>query len=321
MTDIKELIKLYSAKSATGRLMYNKLRAILEKRILKKYCDEEYIMLTYKKRFGHDINLNNPTTYTEKLQWLKLFYRNEKMPICTDKYEVRQYLTDLGYKHLLNDFIGVYDNANDINFDDLPNAFVIKSTHGCNSNILCKSKDELNWNMTKRIINSWLKLNVNSFGRESNYKNIKPRIILEKFIEYQPLIDYKFMCFNGEPKYLQINNDFNGVHYVDFYSINWTRVDFTYERYIKSSHVLPKPLQFQEMKKLAREISAPFPYVRVDFYNPPNRIIFGELTFFPGGGLLPLVPKKNKYDELLGSQLVLPEANNNLDLYNKYLEK
>lgn len=318
MTEIKELIKLYSEKSTTGRLMYNKLRAILEKRILKKYSDEAYIKLTYKKRFGRDISFNNPTTYTEKLQWLKLFYRNEKMPICTDKFEVHRYLTDLGYNHLLNDLIGVYDSANDINFDDLPSAFVIKSTHGCNSNIICKKKNELDWKKWKPVINSWLKLKVHAFGREWNYKDIKPRIIIEKFIEHQPLIDYKFMCFNGEPKYLQINNDLNGVQYVDFYHINWTRVDFTYERFTKSNHVLPKPLKFKEMKELARELSAPFPYVRVDFYNPSNKIIFGELTFFPGGGLLPLIPVKNNYDELLGSQLELPEANNNLDLLNTF---
>jgi hypothetical protein len=240
------------------------------------------------------------------------------MPICTDKYEVHRYLTDLGYQHLLNSIIGIYDNANDINFDELPDSFVIKSTHGCNSNIICKNKKDLNWKKWKPVINSWLNLNVNAFGREWNYKDIKPRILIENFIDYQPLIDYKFMCFNGEPKYLQINNDLNNVHYVDFYQINWSRVDFTYKRFTKSNHILPKPPQFDKMKELASELSAPFPYVRVDFYNPPNKIIFGELTFFPGGGLLPLVPTENNYDELLGSQLDLPAPNYNLDLLNKY---
>ncbi len=317
MSNFKELIKQNASKSLYGTLLYAKIRALFEKMILLRFTDEAYIKATYKKRFGRPINLKDPKTYTEKLQWLKLFYRNDKMPIVTDKYEVHKYLTDLGYKNLLNDVLGVYENANDIDFDALPNSFVAKTTHGCASNIICKNKNELDWEKWVKIMNSWLNLNVYAFGREWNYKDIKPRIIIEKLIEHQPLIDYKFMCFNGEPKFLQINNDFEGVHYVDFYDIDWNRVDFTYNKFTKSNHVLPIPPQFEEMKALAKELSAPFPYVRVDFYNPPGKIIFGELTFFPGSGLLPLVPVKNNYDELLGSQINLPKANHNLNLQNK----
>jgi hypothetical protein len=317
MSNFKELIKQKASKSLFGTLLYARFRAIFEKMILLRFTDEAYIKFTYKKRFGCSIDLKDPKTYTEKLQWLKLFYRNENMPVVTDKYEVHKYLTDLGYKHLLNDVIGVYNNANDIDFDALPNSFVAKTTHGCASNIICKNKTELDWEKWRKIMNSWLKLNVYAFGREWNYKDIKPRIIIEKLIDHQPLIDYKFMCFNGEPKYLQINNDLDGVHYVDFYDIEWNRVNFTYHKFKKSNHVLPMPPQFEEMKALAKEISAPFPYVRVDFYNPPGKIIFGELTFFPGSGLLPLIPVKNNYDELLGSQMNLPKANHNLNLQNK----
>jgi hypothetical protein len=283
--------------------------------------DVSYIKYTYKKRFGREINLKEPKTYTEKLQWLKLFYRDNKMPICTDKYAVHEYLKKLGHDDLLNEIIGVYNNSNEINFESLPNHFVVKTTHGTNTNLICKNKSELDWNKWKRIINSWLKSNLYAIGREWNYEDIPPRIIVEKLIEHEPLIDYKFMCFNGEPKYLQINNDRDGVHYVDFYDIDWKRVDFTYNKFIKSNHVLPIPNQFEEMKELAKRLSAPFPYVRVDFYNPPGKIMFGELTFFPGSGLLPLVPIENNYDELLGSELELPKANHNLDLYNKLILK
>lgn len=314
MPNYKELIKKTASKSLFGTLLYARVRAIFEKMILLRFTDIAYVKSTYKKRFGREIDLKDPKTYTEKLQWLKLFYRNDKMPVVTDKYDVHQYLTDLGYKDLLNDVIGVYSNANDINFDALPDAFVAKTTHGCSSNLICKNKKDLDWEKWQKIMNSWLKLNVYAFGREWNYKDIKPRIIIEKLIEHQPLIDYKFMCFNGEPKYLQINNDLGGVHYVDFYDIEWNRVDFTYNKFTKSNHVLEIPPQFEEMKALAKKLSAPFPYVRVDFYNPPGRIIFGELTFFPGSGLLPLVPLENNYDELLGAQLDLPEANHNLNL-------
>lgn len=314
MSNINELVKQKASQSVYGMLLYAKIRAVLEKLILMRFTDEAYIKSTYRKRFGREINLKDPKTYTEKLQWLKLFYRNDRMPVATDKYEVHQYLTNLGYKHLLNDIIGVYDNAKDIDFDALPDAFVAKATHGCSSNLICKNKNELDWKKWQKIMNSWLNLNVYAFGREWNYKDIKPRIIIEKLIEHQPLIDYKFMCFNGEPKYLQINNDLDGVHYVDFYDIDWNRAHFTYNKFAKSNHVLPIPPQFEEMKALAKELSAPFPYVRVDFYNPPGKVIFGELTFFPGSGLLPLIPVENNYDKLLGAQLILPKANHNQEI-------
>lgn len=318
MSDIKDKIKEKANKSTYGILLYSGVRGVLEKLVVAILSDEAYIKRTYRSRFGRAINLKSPKTYTEKLQWLKLFYRNDKMPVCTDKYEVHAYLTNLGYKHLLNDIIGVYENASDIDFEALPDRFVAKTTHGCSSNLICKDKNELDWKKWTKIMNSWLKLNVYAFGREWNYKDIKPRIIIEELIDHEPLIDYKFMCFNGEPKYLQINNDYKGVHYVDFYDIDWNRVDFTYNKYTKSNHVVPIPPQFEEMKALAKELSAPFPYVRVDFYNPPGKIIFGELTYFPGSGLLPLVPLENNYDKLLGTQLVLPQPNNNLDLHKKY---
>ena len=314
MYQFKEFIKQKASKSVYGLLLYSSIRAIVEKIALISFTDEAYIKTTYKKRFGREINLKDPKTYTEKLQWLKLFYRNDKMPICTDKYEVHEYLTSLGHSHLLNEIIGVYENVEDIDFESLPNRFVAKATHGCGSNLICKNKGELDWKKWKKIMKTWLKLKLYAFGREWNYRDIPPRIIIEKLIDHEPLIDYKFMCFNGEPKFLQINNDSKGIHYVDFYNINWNRVDFTYNKFKQSNHILPIPPQFEEMKELARKLSKPFPFVRVDFYNPPNRIIFGELTYFPGSGLLPLVPLINNYDELLGSYLNLPTPNHNLNL-------
>lgn len=321
MYHLREIFKEKTSKSSLGLLLYAKLRSIFEKIDLLRYSDEVSLKKKYKIRFGREIDLVHPKTYTEKLQWLKLFYRDPKIPTCTDKFEVHEYLKKLGYKHLLNEILGVYENANEIDFDALPNRFVIKTTHGCGWNFISTNKDDLNWKKLKKIMNSWLKLNVYVFGREWNYEKLKPRIIIEKFIDHEPLIDYKFMCFNGEPKYLQINNDYKGEHYVDFYDIEWNKVDFTYKKFKQSNRVVPKPELFEEMKELAKKLSAPFPYVRVDFFNPPDKIIFGELTFFPGSGLLPLVPVRNKYDEELGSHLNLPEPNHNLDLFEKYSPK
>jgi len=317
MASFKNLLKEITYKSLFGIILHTKIKIIYEFFSMVLYTDESYIKITYKKRFGRDINLKDPKAFTEKLQWLKLFYRNDKMPICTDKYEVQEYLTKLGYKYLLNDIIGVYKSADDIDFELLPDRFVAKATHGCGSNLICENKKELDWNNWKKILNTWLKLKLFGIGREWNYKDIKPRIIIEKLIEHQPLIDYKFMCFNGEPKLIQINNGRNGVDYVDFYDIDWNRVDLTYDRWTQSNHILPQPSHLEEMKELARKLSESFPFVRVDFYNPPDKIIFGELTFFPSSGLQQLVPLENNYDELLGSQLNLPKPNHNLDLYNK----
>jgi len=303
--------------SLYGTLLFYRLRVIREKLALARYDDVSYFKSTYKKRFGRDINLRNPQTYTEKLQWLKLFYRNADIPVCSDKYAVREYLKDRGYGYLLNGLIGLYNDANEIDFDSLPDRFVAKAVHGSGWNLICKDKSVLDWSAWKRIMNSWLKLNLYVFGREWNYKDIHPKIVVENFINHEPLIDYKFMCFNGEPKFIQINNDYEGKHYVDFYDMNWEKADFTYRYYTRSNHLLEKPTRLNDMIKLARELSKPFPFIRVDFYNFGNEIIFGEMTYFPGGGLLPLVPVENNYDDSLGAWLTLPPPNHNMDLYKK----
>jgi len=317
MNSIKKIIKQKAFETSFGIFLFYRVRVIREKLALILFSDLRYIEYNYKKRFSRDINLKNPKAYTEKLQWLKLFYRNNDMPICCDKYAVRDYLAQRGYEHILHDLIGIYKNAKKIDFESLPNSFVAKATHGSSWNLICIDKTSLNWKIWVKIMNSWMKLNLYVFGREWNYKNVPPQIIVEKFINQSPLIDYKFMCFNGEPKYLQINNEYKGKHYVDFYNINWEKEDFTYKIYTKSDRTIEKPLQFDEMFRLAQEISKPFPFARIDFYNVDNKIIFGEITFFPGGGLLPLIPIENKYDELLGTLLDLPEPNHNLELYNK----
>lgn len=305
--------------STKGQILFYKFRVLREKKIMKK-SDIEYIESVYAQRFGKEINLKNPQTLSEKLQWLKLFYRDERMPICSDKYEVHNYLDSVGYSYLGNKVIGVYDDARKIDFETLPNKFVAKATHGSGWNIICKNKDELNWSDTVKIMNSWLKLNLFAFGREWNYKEIQPRIVVEEFIEHEPLNDYKFMCYNGEPLYMQLNNDYEGQHYVDFFDLKtWEHLPVTYSSYKQSDRIIEKPEQFDKMMDLARELSKPFPFVRVDFYSFDNIILLGELTFFPAGGLRPFLPIEKGYNEFLGRPLDLPKPNYNLDLYNKIM--
>ncbi|MBE6738411.1 MAG: hypothetical protein IKB72_05975 [Ruminococcus sp.] len=305
-------------KSDAGNWFFNKVRIRMGKRNEKKYNDFEYLTNEYIRRTGEEINLVNPQRYSEKLQWLKLFYRNDAMPICSDKYLVREYIEKKGYGHLLNNLLFVYDNGKDINPKELPERFAMKTNHGSSWNLICTDKSKVNWFWWKRIFNCWLKRNLYTFGREWNYQHIDRKIIVEEYLDHSPLVDYKFMCFNGEPKYLQINHDINGKHFVDFLDINWEKKDFTYTNYEKSDILVEKPEQFEEMKKIARDLAQDFPYVRVDFYNFDGRIIFGELTFFPGGGFQ--YPTPVEYDYILGKELTLPKPNFNHELYKKLVE-
>ncbi|MBQ9530752.1 MAG: glycosyl transferase [Eubacterium sp.] len=304
--------------SSKGKILFYKIRVLREKYIMATKNDETYIREVFAQRFGREINLKDPKTLSEKLQWLKLFYRDDRLPICSDKFEVHNYLESIGYGYLGNKVIGVYENAKDIDYNSLPNKFVAKATHGSGWNLIVKNKNDINWNDSVKLMNSWLKLNLFAFGREWNYKDIKPRIVVEEFINHEPLNDYKFMCYNGEPLYMQLNNDFNGKHYVDFYDLKtWEHIPATYSDYKFSERTIEKPEQFDKMMELARELSKPFPFVRVDFYSFDDTILLGELTFFPAGGLRPFLPRGYGFNELMGKQLKLPEPNYNLSLYKK----
>lgn len=319
---LKESLRKKMFSSYNGQVFFYKIRRVREKICLARYSDYAYIQKVAKERFGREMNLAHPKTYTEKLQWLKFFYRNEKMPICSDKYRVREYLKECGLENLGNEVLGVYDDARNIDFDKLPEKFVAKANHGSGWNLICKDKTSLDKKGSVKLMNEWLKLNLYVFGREWNYKDIEPRIIVEKYIDHEPLNDYKFMCFNGEPLYMQLNNDYQGTHYVDFYELDgWKHLPFSYGSYRISDRVIEKPPMYDKMFELARQLSKPFPFVRVDFYNYDDVVILGELTFFPGGGMWPLNPVETGYDEILGAKLHLPAPNHNLDLLAKLSEK
>lgn len=312
---IRKEVKSLLLNSYRGEALFYKIRVVREKLGMAFNSDLACISKTYKKRFHKDINLSNPETLCEKIQWLKLFYRDSVIETCSDKYEIRQYLNSLGMGYLGNEVIGVYNSADEINFNSLPDKFVAKATHGSGWNLICTDKSSLNTKHAVKKMNTWLKLDLSVFGREWNYKNIKPRIVIEKFLDYTPLYDYKFMCFNGVPKYIQLNNDFDGKHYVDFYDIDsWTHLPITYMGFECSSRDIEKPKQLAEMIELASKLSKRFPFVRVDFYNFTDTVILGELTFFPSSGLRPILPENYEYDEKFGQLLKLPDPNFNLEL-------
>lgn len=227
------------------------------------------------------------------------------MTICADKYSVREFVRDKVGEDILNELYAVYDDPKDINLEELPEEFVLKMSHGWGDIIICKNKKELDWNKTFKKLKYNLSRSHYLSGREWAYKNIKPRIICEKFISDNGKSpnDYKFFCFNGQPKIIQLDVDrFNG-HSRNMYDTNWNLLDFELT-YSKSLESIEKPEKLKEMLEIATKLSKDFPFVRVDLYNVNGKIFFGELTFYPENGNGQFRP--DKYNHILGKYLTLP---------------
>ena len=230
----------------------------------------------------------------------------------TDKYNVRQYVIQKNLGHILNELYGVYDRAGQINFEALPDAFVLKTTHGSGMNIICKNKRELDREACRLKLNRWLGKNYYDMGREWAYKNIRPKIICEQYLEngeHHELIDYKFYCYSGKPEVVFVccgRFGPEGVKY-DGYDMQWNRIP-VYKGKPAAGLNLAKPDNFDEMIDVATRLSEGFPFIRVDLYSVNNRIYFGELTFYPDNGIVPFSP--DKYNYFFGNLFVLPEKTN-----------
>lgn len=279
-------------------------------RLLDFAPDKQMIKLQYRISTGRRLNLKNPKRFNEKLQWYKLHYREQLMVKCSDKFGVRDYVNSKGLDDLMIPLYGVYDRAEDINFDILPNKFVLKTTNGSHTNILCQDKGMLNIEQTRRKLNQWLNDWQGKMGREWAYYDIKPRIICEKYLEKDEnndLIDYKFFCFNGEPfclyviaeRFLQDGIKL-GVYDTEFNKLPYYRSDI---RELKSH--ITKPKNFDRMLEIARILSEDFPHVRVDLYNIDGKIYFGELTFYNGSGYKDHLP--HEFEFILGEKFILPK--------------
>jgi hypothetical protein len=243
----------------------------------------------YYLKNGVKPNLIEPKEFMEKTLWLKLNYYTESYGKFADKYEVRSYVENKVGRKYLNDIFGVYDSVSDIKFNDLPNQYVLKGTHGSGYNIIVKDKTDIDIKSIKRKLNQFLSENYYYKFREKIYKDLKPRIIVEKYIsevDSDALIDYKFHCFHGKPKYIFVQKNKSQDIRKSFYDLNWNQV--LPEKYISSFHEadFKKPENLDEMIRVAEELSKDFIFLRVDLYSIRNKIIFGELTFFSNGGLV-----------------------------------
>lgn len=255
------------------------------------------ILLKYK------LNLKKPKTFNEKLQWLKLYeWPNNELAIkCSDKYRVREYIKEKNKEKYLNDLYGVWDNADDIDFSQLPQQFVLKCNHGCGYNIICDDVNKIDIKVTKKLLNNWLKEKFGKFNAEPHYDKIEPKIICEKFLGGN-ITDYKFFCFNGKVEFMYIASGFgNGIEeQISFFDKNGNKAPYKRLDYpVKNDAELPN--DFNEMKKLSEELSEDFPFVRVDWFEENGRIYFGELTFTPCGGLMKIEPQE--YDLMWGELL------------------
>lgn len=272
--------------------------------------DKTMIKLQYKIATGRKLNLQNPVRFTEKLQWYKLFYRDSLMTKCSDKFSVREYVASKGYEDILVPLYGVYERAEDINFGELPNRFVLKTNNGSHTNILCEDKTKLDIELTRNTLNQWLNDWAGKVGREWAYHDIKPRIICEEYLEKDSnndLIDYKFFCFNGEPisLYVIVERFLKDGIKLGIYDTKFNKLPYNRSEIRDLKYNAVKPKNFDKMVEIARDLSKDFPHVRVDFYNIDGKIYFGELTFYTAGGYQTYTP--DEFDFILGEKFILPQ--------------
>lgn len=268
--------------------------------------DLSYLKLCYEYKFHKKLDLDNPQTFNEKLQWLKLYDRNPKYTQMVDKYAAKKYVANIIGKEYIIPTLGIYNNFDEIDFNKLPNQFVIKCTHDSGGIIICKDKKKLDIKAAKKKINKCLKRNFYYFGREWPYKNVKPRIIIEEYMNdenNEELTDYKVMCFNGVPKISFTCTDrFSDGLKVTFFDINWNKMPFQ-RHYPISNKEIKKPKNYDKMIELSKKLSKDIPFVRVDWYEINGKIYFGELTFYPGSGYEEFNP--DEWDLKLGEMLDL----------------
>lgn len=271
---------------------------------LEKYLsflsDEKYLKILYKMHMGKKLNLSDPQTFNEKLQWLKLNNRKNEYTRMVDKYLVREYIKKMIGEEYLIPLIGVWDDPEEIDFDSLPNKFVLKCNHNSGTGMcICKDKSKLDYEKVKSDLRKGLKENYDKYNREWPYRNVERKIICEKYMEDESgeLKDYKFMAFNGEVKCSFVGSERfskEGLH-VTFYDNSWNVMPFE-RHYPRSKNPISRPKCFEEMNKLAAKLSENIPFVRVDFYEIKGKVYFGELTFFPGSGFEEFTPESWDYE-------------------------
>jgi hypothetical protein len=278
--------------------------------------DEDYVKKKYRIVMGQELNLDHPQTFSEKLQWLKLYDRRPEYTMLVDKYRVREYVEKRTDKKYLIPLIGVWNSPDEMDFTILPDKFVLKCNHnsGCGM-CICKDKQKLDIDKVKKELKKGLSENYFLWDREWPYKDVARKIIAEQYMADESgmeLKDYKFYCFQGRPLYCQVISDRSSKETIDFFDMEWNHQEFTglaapNQPFLNSSIKIMKPRRFEEMKSIAARLSKDIPFVRVDLYEINARVYFGEMTFYPAGGFGEFTP--TKWNKIMADYLELPQQN------------
>lgn len=288
------------------KFIKNRSFRLLILRILSILPDKIIIIFQFKIKMGFFPDLKHPKTFNEKLQWYKLNYRNTLMTVCADKVNVRKFVKSKGLENILIPIYGVFDCAEDIDYDVLPNSFVLKTSNGSHTNVLCKNKKNLDIIETNNKLNKWLSVHNERIAGEWAYYNIIPKIVCEKYLETDLLLDYKFFCFYGEVEMLYIcaqrNKDGEGK--ISLFDKDMNLLPYRRKDIDLIDFEIKKPKNYSTMLEIASLLSKDFPHVRVDLYNIDGKIYFGEMTFYNASGYGKFDPEL--LDELLGNKFILP---------------
>lgn len=284
--------------------------------LFDKLSDEHYVKLIWFLKFWQKLNIKNPKTFTEKLQWLKLYNRKPEYTTMVDKYAVKNYVANIIGEEYIIPTLGVWDRFDDIDFSKLPQQFVLKTTHGGGGGgvVICRDKTTFNKADAKSKLEASMRGDIYKSLREWPYKNVPKRIIAEKFMAPEKslapkdLPDYKFFCFNGEPKYCQVIRDRHTKETIDFYDMEWNHQEFVGLNPVARNGLTPvaRPENLDEMKDICRKLAKDIPFVRVDLYVIDDKKYFGELTFYPASGLGVFTPEE--WNRKLGDLLILPNT-------------
>ena len=281
---------------------FKRFFGVCSRNLIKALNKELYVKMQYKYITHHPLNLDNPVRYTEKLQFLRLrvYPKNPLVSQCAGRVGAREYLKKKGFCDKLIPIYGIYDRFEDINFDELPNQFVMKCSHACAFNYICKDKSKINKEELKKKFSKWLKTNYGKKTVELHYAPIKPQIIIEKYLvqEGEPLpLEYKIHVFNGKAKSLYLVSS-RGVdirynnYYIDFKPFDGSQ----FNGWKKSDRDFKEPRNYKDMVEMAEILAKPFPFVRVDLYNINGKIYFSEMTFTPAKGTLILDDDKADFE-------------------------
>lgn len=287
--------------------MFRKILRILSYKVFSKILDDKsYLKILFYACMGKKLDLKNPKTFNEKLQWLKLYDRNPEYIKMVDKYEAKKYVAEKIGEEYIIPTIGIWDSVEEIDFDALPEQFVLKSTHDSGMVVICRDKSQFDIEEAKKTLKKSFTRDYYKSGREWVYKNVKRRIIAEKFMVDESgkgLNDYKFFCFDGEPKGLFVATDRPYDTRFDFYDLEFNHLPII-NGHPNADKVIEKPKGFHKMIELAKTLSADIPHVRVDFYDINGRVYFGELTFYHYSGFVPFEPQE--WDLKFGNFITLP---------------